>query len=164
MHFFPTNLAFATIDDDTDWFDAKFNKTECDLTIHLLSFDLVSTQFWQNEGNERLRNKFWAILQIFHFVYYLQNGEKFAFKTKFWEALRQFNLTQNQESIWPMNRVIQNLQCVKCAGRFILQGNGLLLVTTKTNKCGARLTGADRKILLVAYFCMKQGNCSICRL
>ena len=56
----------------------------------------------------------------------MQNGEKFTFKTKFWEALCQFNLTQNQESIWPMNRVIQNLQCVKCAQRFVLQGNGLL--------------------------------------
>ena len=64
----------------------------------------------------------------FEFVYYLQNGEKFTFKTKFWEALCQFNLNQNQESIWPMNRVIQNLQCVKCARRFVLQGNGLLLV------------------------------------
>ena len=67
------------------------------------------------------------IVLRFEFVYFFQNGENFTFMREFLEALCQFNSTQKQESIWPMNRVIQNLQCVKCARRFVLQGNGLLL-------------------------------------
>ena len=78
---------------NADWFNAKFYKTECDITIHLLSFYSVLTHFQQNKRNERLRDNFWAIARLFYFVYYLQNGEKFAFKPKFLEALRQFNST-----------------------------------------------------------------------
>ena len=75
---------------NADWFDAKFYKTECDITIHLLIFYSVLTHFQKNKRNERLRNNFWAIARLFYFIHYLQNGEKFAFKTKFLEALRQF--------------------------------------------------------------------------
>ena len=60
---------------NADWFDAKFDKTEGDLITHLLSFNSVSTQFWRNKSNVRLRDNFLAIALLFHFAYYFQNGE-----------------------------------------------------------------------------------------
>ena len=38
-----------------------------------------------------------------------------------------------------MNRVIQNLQCVKCARRFVLQGNGLLIGNSFAHTGSTRL-------------------------
>ena len=62
------------------------------------------------------------------FVYFLQNGEFFAFKKKILRALCQFNSTSNQESFRQIDRVSHFLQCVSCARRSVLWQNGLLLV------------------------------------
>ena len=104
------------LNSDHSLLEAETMKTLC--SAKLSDSSQAHSQNWElllSIAENQIMKGCAIILRKIAFVYYLQNGEKFTFKTKFWKALRQFNLTQNQESIWPMNRVIQNLQCVNCA-------------------------------------------------
>ena len=56
----------------------------------------------------------------------MQNGQIIAFNEKFWEALRQFNSTQNQESFGQIERVSHFLQGVSCAERSVYQEHCLM--------------------------------------